>query len=311
MNSLATTPAEHHDGQVHDDEVAIDVEQVVALVADQVPDLVGLPVSPVDAGGTVNTIFRIGETVTARFARRPDDPDRMRRRLRRGAEAASEVRDVCWVPSPEPLQIGRPGHGYPMPWSTQTWLPGSTATPTSDTGSTGLADDLIRLVKDLRSVDTRGRRFAGSGRGGTLSDHDDWVDLCTRRSEGLIDTQAMRSAWASFRTLPAAANDVMCHTDLIPANVLVEGGRLRGVLDTGGFSAADPALDLVAGWHLLGDALRERFRIGLGCSDREWERGRAWAFQQAAGAYWYYRDTNPAMAAMGRTTLGRVLDLDH
>ena len=43
----------------------------------------------------------------------------------------------------------------------------------------------------------------------------------------------------------------MSHGDLIPGNVLVAGDRLSGVLDTGGFGPADPALDLVSAWHLL------------------------------------------------------------
>ncbi|MFC5815422.1 hypothetical protein [Nonomuraea harbinensis] len=38
-----------------------------------------------------------------------------------------------------------------------------------------------------------------------------------------------------------------------------------------------------------------------------WERGRAWAFQQAMGAVWYYAETNRAMSRMGRRTLDRVL----
>jgi aminoglycoside phosphotransferase (APT) family kinase protein len=99
----------------------------------------------------------------------------------------------------------------------------------------------------------------------------------------------------------------MCHGDLIPSNLLVADGRLVGVLDTGGFQAADPALDLVVAWHLLGDGPREQLRRDLGCPDLQWERGRAWAFQQAAGALWYYQHTNPSMADMGRTTLERVL----
>lgn len=298
------------DGMVHEDELTIGVDQVAALIADQAPELAGLPITPVHGGGTVNTIFRIGEMVTARFPRRPDDPERLTRRLRREAEASTEFRSVCRVPSPAPLGIGRPGSGYPMPWSTQTWVPGSTATPTSDADADALADDLVRLVNDLRAADTRGRRFDGRGRGGTLIDHDAWVSECTRRSEGLVDTAAMRAAWARFRELPAGTADQMCHGDLIPSNLLVEGGRLRGVLDTGGFAPADPALDLVAGWHLLADGPRDRFRVGLGCGDLEWERGKAWAFQQAAGAYWYYLDTNLAMAAMGRTTLSRILDIE-
>lgn len=43
----------------------------------------------------------------------------------------------------------------------------------------------------------------------------------------------------------------MSHKDLIPGNVLVRDGSLVGVIDTGGYGPADPALDLVAGWHLL------------------------------------------------------------
>jgi hypothetical protein len=49
--------------------------------------------------------------------------------------------------------------------------------------------------------------------------------------------------------------------------------------------------------------LRER----LGCDDLEWERGKAWAFEQSMGVVWYYVDTNPAMSYMGLRTLGRIL----
>ena len=41
------------------------------------------------------------------------------------------------------------------------------------------------------------------------------------------------------------------------------------------------------------------FRDDLGCSDLEWQRGRAWAFEQAMDAVWYYAKTNPAMSQMG------------
>lgn len=102
-------------------------------------------------------------------------------------------------------------------------------------------------------------------------------------------------------------HDVMCDTDLIPPNVLVADGRLVGLLDTGGFQVADPALDLIVAWHMFTDEPREQFRRDLGCSDLQWERGKAWAFQQAAGAYWYYQHSNATMADMGKTTLERLL----
>jgi hypothetical protein len=45
----------------------------------------------------------------------------------------------------------------------------------------------------------------------------------------------------------------------------------------------------------------------LRCDELEWQRGKAWAFEQAMGAVWYYAQSNPAMSRMGRQTLERVL----
>jgi aminoglycoside phosphotransferase (APT) family kinase protein len=114
--------------------------------------------------------------------------------------------------------------------------------------------------------------------------------------------------WSRLRELPRAGADVMSHGDLIPGNVLVTGDRLGGVLDTGGFGPADPALDLVSAWHLLRPGPRDVLRRTLGCDDVEWERGKAWAFQQAMGVVWYYVESNPTMSRMGRRTLARILE---
>ena len=238
---------------MHDDQIDITLEQVAALVADQLPSLGGLGIAPVDGGGTVNAIYRIGDKVTARFPLRQGDPHRVRAQLQREALAAAEFRQASPVPAPEPLHIGEPGYGYPLPWTTQSWLPGATATPTLWEDSLRLAGDLAELLQQLRVWNTSDRRFQGQGRGGLLSDHDAWVGECIRRSEGLFDTEMARTMWSGFRQLSRDEPDVMCHTDLIPSNVLIDDGRLVGVLDAGGFQAADPALDLVAGWHLLAD----------------------------------------------------------
>jgi aminoglycoside phosphotransferase (APT) family kinase protein len=156
-------------------------------------------------------------------------------------------------------------------------------------------------------MDPRGRTFRGYGRGGDLTRHDAWMATCLDRSAGLLDVDRLGRVWARLRELPRTAPDAMTHGDLIPGNVLVADGRLAGVLDVGGLGAADPALDLVGAWHLLDTGPRELLRADLGCDDLDWERGKAWAFEQAMGACWYYVESNPPMSRMGRRTLDRIL----
>jgi aminoglycoside phosphotransferase (APT) family kinase protein len=200
-----------------------------------------------------------------------------------------------------------PATDTPLPWSVQTWLPGRLATDDDPAGSTAFAGDLAAFIASLRAVDTRGRPFQGEGRGGHLIDHDEWMQVCFRESGALLDVPLLRALWADLRTLPEVDADVMCHRDLTPSNVLVRDGRLVGVLDGGSFSVADPALDLVGAWHLLGGAQRKVLRDALGCSDVQWRRGMAWAFEQSMGLVWYYAQSNPVMSRWGRRTLDRLV----
>lgn len=292
---------------MHEDQLDVTEDTVRALVAEQFPHWRGLAVRVVPTAGTVNAVFRIGDDLAARFPLEAQDPAAARAALAAEAVAARELARAASVPAPEPVAIGEPGRGYPLPWSVQTWLPGQVATDDDPESSTAFAADLADLVRSLRSVDTRGRRFTGHGRGGHLPDHDAWLATCFAQSEGLLDVPRLRALWAELRTLPSVDADVMSHGDLTPPNVLVRDGRLVGVLDGGGFAAADPALDLVGAWHLLDGPRRAVVRDALGCSEVQWRRGMAWAFQQSMGLVWYYAESNPSMSRWGRRTLERLL----
>ena len=297
--------------RMHADQLTVPAATVRALIAEQFPQWQGLPVRRIASQGTVNAIFRIGGEIAARFPLRPADAEGTRRRLEAEAAAARELAVRTRFPPPEPGAIGRPGAGYPLPWSVQTWLPGIVATDEDPAESAAFAHDLAAFIRDVRAIDTRGRTFSGTGRGGDLKSHDAWLETCFSHSEELeepLDVPRLRELWGHLRELPRETRqDVMTHGDLIPGNVLVYGGRLAGVLDVGGLGPADPALDLVGAWHLLEAGPRQSLRDDLGCGDLEWERGKAWAFEQAMGAVWYYAETNPAMSRMGRNTLERIL----
>ncbi|MFE9602214.1 aminoglycoside phosphotransferase family protein [Streptomyces hokutonensis] len=293
---------------MHADQVDVTSEIVETLIREQFPQWSGRAIQPLSSTGTVHAIFRIGNDLSARFPLRPADAAEVLAVLEREARASAELAQVSRFPVPEPVALGRPGAGYPMPWSVQTWLPGTVALDADPSGSDPFAEDLAAFIASLRDAETRGRVFDGDNRGGVLTHHDDWMTQCFQESEGLLDVPRLRELWSHFRQLPRTAADVMSHSDLIPGNVLVAGDRLTGVLDTGGFGPADPALDLVSAWHLLQPGPRDVLRRTLACDDLEWERGKAWAFEQAMGLVWYYAETNPTMSSMGRRTLDRILE---
>ena len=292
---------------MHANQLTVSLGTVRELVARQFPEWQRLPIRSIASQGTVNAILRIGDRLVARFPLQPGDVGATRRWLESEAQAARELVGRTRFLTPEPVALGEPGAGYPLPWSVQTWLPGNVATDEDPGESAAFAHDLAELITAVRAIDPHGRTFSGNGRGGDLPSRDAWMETCFGHSEQLLDVARLRRTWAAMRTLPRVAADVMSHCDLIPGNVLVSGGRLAGILDVGGLGPADPALDLVAAWHLLEAGPRQALRDDLGCDDVEWRRGAAWAFEQAMGAVWYYAESNPAMSRMGRRTLDRIL----
>lgn len=294
--------------QMHPGQLSVPLATVRRLIAGQFPQWAGLSVRPVAGAGTVNAVFRIGRDVVARFPLAPSDDVDIREQLRLEASAAEELGRHTRFPVPRPFAIGEPGAGYPHAWSVSLWLPGDTATADNCSESDLFAEDLGEFIQSVRSIDARGRTYAGRGRGGVLRSHDEWVQECLANSARLLDVPRLSSIWNYLRELPRGDSpDVMSHGDLIPPNILTANGHLVGVLDIGGFKAADPALDLVSAWHLLDSQRREQLRIQLGCDDPLWQRGCGWAFQQAIGAVWYYAESNPTMSINCRRTLDRIV----
>ena len=176
---------------MHAGQLAITVPTVRVLVDEQFPAWRGLRITALRAPGTVNAIFRIGDQLAARFPLQPGPAGVVRSGLAREAAAARELAGHTRFRTPEPVALGGPGGGYPLPWSVQTWLPGVSATDDDPGESAGFAGDLAEFIAGVRAIDTRGRMFSGSGRGGDLRAHDAWMETCfARRLPGTCSVPA-------------------------------------------------------------------------------------------------------------------------
>lgn len=108
--------------RMHVDELDIDEALVRRLLAERFPEWAALPLRLVEPAGTVNAIFRLGDGLAVRLARRK-------------GPAQPGSKELEWLPrlAPQlPLEIpvslaqGRPSGEYPWFWEIHTWVEGQT-----------------------------------------------------------------------------------------------------------------------------------------------------------------------------------------
>ncbi|MFG3251276.1 aminoglycoside phosphotransferase family protein [Streptomyces sp. NPDC048187] len=293
-------------GQTRRDTHDVDDRLVRRLVDGQFPQWSELPVERFPSGGTVNAMYRLGDTMVVRLP------------LVRGG-VADVTTEREWLPRlapllptavPEVLGAGAPAEGYPWPWSVYRWLPGELPEAGALTDPESLAADLAAFVAAMRSVTLPDGPKAY--RGGPLAALDAptraALDALRDLPEEGVDCDALTAVWQDALAAPAwEGPPCWLHADLMPGNLLVSGGRLSGVIDFGCMGVGDPACDLFPAWNLLPPGARDVLGEALGVDEATWRRGRGRALSQALIALPYYRETNPAMAGNARHVIRAVL----
>ncbi len=296
---------------MHADETKTDAALVRRLIAGQFPGWADLPVVPVESGGTVNALYRLGPDLTVRLPRTEGG----------SRDVETEHR---WLPRlaphlpfavPEPAALGVPAEGYPWSWSVCRWLEGENPAPVR--GGPLLAADLAALLAALRGVDrtddappayrseppasrdaaTRGpgpgarRRRHGPGRGGLAGG---------RPGPGGRGPRRLGPRRPPARQRPGVGRPA----DRGPRLRLHGGGRPGGGPDRGVVPAVGRR---PVGLPYADGAGRSAFRTRTATDDAAWARGRGWALSIALMELAYYRTSNVRMASTARQVIAEIL----
>ena len=280
---------------------AIDAAVVRRLVAAQFPLWADLPVVPILARGTDNALFRLGDDLVARLPTK----ERAVATLAKEREWLPKLAPLLPVAVPVPVADGKPAEAYPHAWAVYNWLKGEDATVAP---AAGLAHDLARFVAALQAIDPTAGPPPGEHnffRGAPLATRDEVTRAAIGALAGELDAAALTSAWEEALAAPEwDGPPVWIHGDLDRRNVLVENGRLSGVVDFGGLAVGDPASDVMAAWKTLRPEERDGFRAALSVDDATWARARGWALSQAVIALSSYTlETSPVLVREARRWL--------
>jgi aminoglycoside phosphotransferase (APT) family kinase protein len=294
--------------KMHADEVDTDVSLVRRLLDGQFPEWAGLAIEAVTPFGTDNALYRLGDEMVVRMPRR----ERTNRTLEKERQWLPRLAPHLPITVPVPLALGIPADGYPFAWSVYTWLEGENATVDRVTDVGQFATDLAEFIAALQRIDPTGGPSPGEHnffRGVPLSRRDAAARAAIESLEGELDVDAVTAAWEEALGAPEWHRpSVWIHGDLDSRNLLVQNGRLSGVIDFGGLGVGDPASDVMVAWKVLSPAARDVFRSALGVDEATWARSRGWVLSQALMALSYYTlETNAVLVREARRWLADVL----
>ena len=271
---------------MHTDELTIDEALVRRLLVDQFPEWAELGLRRIEPAGTVNAIFRLGDELAVRLARRRGPTEQG------GVEREWLPRLSRLLPLEIPVVVaqGRPSDAYPWFWDVVTWVEGESA-PVEDIDAIQAARDLAAFIGTLQAVDPTG---APPGRGIPLAERDAEIRHWLARFDG---DPAVTLEWErALAAPPWEGPPIWHHGDLDARNWLIRDGRITGVIDWGCMGVGDPACDVMVAWKLHSSAARDAFREALQVDDATWERARGWAVSQAVAALAYYTPAgNPTL----------------
>ena len=293
-------------------EVEITDALVAALLTSQHPDLAHLDLRAV-AHGWDNVIYRLGGELSIRLPRR-------------AAGAVLVEHEQRWLPGlaprlplpiPTPLRVGVPEFGYPWRWSVTPWFDGDVAADVELADPTREAGRLGRFMSALHQA-APADAPANPARDGFVGDRGDRFESARAQASETLDelapsgTERAGGRWAELVTTDAFDGPPMWVAgDVHAANLIVDRGEIRAVIDFGDLCAGDPAVDLAVAWMLFEQSDRGVFRDaasrgGTRVDRSMWRRAEAWAWYFAV-MYLANSADDPRLERMGRSLASVLL----
>ena len=283
-------------------EFDIDAALVGSLLAEQHPDLAVLGLTELDAGWD-NSLWRLGDRLVVRLPRR-------------AAAVPLAVHEHRWLPTvaarlplpvPTPVRVGVASSCFPWPWSVVPWIdgiPGDRAALSDPDGSAVRLGRFLAALHEPAPPEAPRNPYRGVPIIERAAAFEDRMATCASQ----LDAAALRSTWQSACNAPLWRNvPVWLHGDLHPANMLVDGGVLAGVIDFGDMCAGDPATDLAGAWMLLPTASLGAFLHAYGpVDDALLARARGWAVLFGLMLLGIGLADKPTYEPVARATLARA-----
>lgn len=277
------------------------VDEVVGALRLHAPEFASLAIGAFDHGWD-NTVVRIGTSAALRIPRRAGAISLLEHESR----WLPVLAPLLPLPVPSPFATHPAAKGFPVPWSIVPWIHG---TPLDHSGGR-LGPPAVPLIAALlETLDVPAPEVAPTNpfRGVPLRERDrrvrEYLSQVPEPERG-----ALTEIWVdALSAEPFTDAPRWIHGDLHPANLVVDGSVLAGVIDWGDLAAGDPATDLSIAWTACDRLARASLRTVLERPDDTWRRARGNALAHGLACL-AGRPEDSRIAGIGRSTIAALLE---
>jgi aminoglycoside phosphotransferase (APT) family kinase protein len=292
---------------VWEPEIVVD-EALARRLLVQFPELGGEPLGLL-ANGWDYTVWAVSERYAFRFPRRVVVIPGTEREI----AVLPKLAPLLSLAVPAPVLVGRPTDDYAWPFFGSALLPGREATGLDERSRLEVALQLAEFLRTLHAleldvelpIDVNGRADMSRRVPMTLELLDE-----LKRLRLWKEPPALRAFLDEARALPPGALTSVVHGDLHFRQVLVDDGRVTGVIDWVDVCRSDPAIDLSIAWSFLTPDGRARFLEAYGpVTEEQLVRARVLAVSLSAALAWNaHAEGLPAVEREALAGLERVAE---
>jgi aminoglycoside phosphotransferase (APT) family kinase protein len=292
---------------VWEPEIVVD-EALARRLLVQFPELGGEPLGLL-ANGWDYTVWAVSERYAFRFPRRVVVIPGTEREI----AVLPKLAPLLSLAVPAPVLVGRPTDDYAWPFFGSALLPGREATGLDERSRLEVALQLAEFLRTLHAleldvelpIDVNGRADMSRRVPMTLELLDE-----LKRLRLWKEPPALRAFLDEAQALPPGALTSVVHGDLHFRQVLVDDGRVTGVIDWVDVCRSDPAIDLSIAWSFLTPDGRARFLEAYGpVTEEQLVRARVLAVSLSAALAWNaHAEGLPAVEREALAGLERVAE---
>ncbi len=259
------------------------IEIVKSLIDSQFPAFSNLQVRDIECSGHDNYTFRLGDDFSIRIPR----DKKYEKSIIHESIYLNKIQSGLSFQVPFQIEFGKPGEYFNLHWSINKWIDGKSLDcyKKENLDLINIAKNVSNFLNELHQIDTKDGIVPSRDnfyRGGNLTAYNDEMINALSKIDDKSYRDKIEKVWIDALNVDTSGTEVWIHGDLAVGNILLEDGKINGIIDFGQMAVGEFSCDLVIAWNFFEGKSCDLFLFNIkNITNNHILKAKAWAIWKA------------------------------